>query len=566
MALPPLIGLADDPNAPDLTAALLRLHFGAKLDLDGDASSIMALAAGGIVARAMSDRFGVVVEVADFVTSAMVAANDYTAAINAALATGKPVHLLPGPMRVTGPLVCAAHGQRIEGHGRTVSVILVDGSFSSAARGVFVAAGGEPGPEFVDFCVEFGQPDTADFAALIAYPPAFLIDNTARCRFRDVRIMRGYDGIKFLGNCGGATVLGLETSCLRRNVAIDGSVDSMRLVNWHCFPTGLGANNQNVFNSSNCYGLHSGRCDDLHLTDCLFLCGNDTAAYFYNSGTGALQGTTFGTLIGCDFDTNGGLQVADGNISMLGGEMTLGDGRSHAVLMTGGNLRVIGSWLTQAVASPDAIMVRQLGGIFSMSACELTNAPDSECIQVFNGQASIIGNQFIDALNVGDRARAKIELVNGTGSVTDNVFHSFASGTRPGISMVGDLAYAVCNNVLNGYSLAVTTTPMIGTFLNNIDAANDLGGYAVVGAIRTLIIENYAVDVNGNLVVPHGLSEGFRKIVQAQAFFRGGAGGVSAIPMPLVAVDGEDVVFNGGVPGTPTRVMLQYINQPQASW
>lgn len=525
-----------------------------------------AIATGGTVSRMHADRFGVVVEVADFLTDAMIAANDCTAAINAALATGRSVRLLPSLMRVTSALNCTAHGQRVLGHGRTVSIILVDGGFNLSARGVFVAACGEPGPEFVDFCVEFGQPDTANFAALIAYPPAFLIDNTARSRFRDIRITRGYDGIQFLGNCGGATVLGLETSCLRRNVAIDGSVDSMRLVHWHCFPTGLGANNQVIFNSGNCYGLYSGRCDDLHLTDCLFLCGNDTAVYFYNSGVGPLQGATFGTLLGCDFDTNGGLQVADGNISVLGGELTLGDGRSHGILMSGGNLRVIGSWLTQAVASPDAIMVRQLGGIFSMSACELTNAPDSECIQVFNGQASIIGNQFIDALPAGDRARAKIELVNGTGSVTDNVFHSFAGGTRPGISMVGDLAYAICDNVMNGYSLAVTTTPIIGTFLNNIDAANDLGGYAVVGAIRTLVVENYAVDVNGNLVIPHGLGDAYRKVLQAQAFFRGGAGGVSAIPMPLVAVDGADAVFNGGVSGAPARAVIQYINQPQTGW
>lgn len=541
-------------------------------NLDGNAAKASVLPVNATVARTLDQHLGLFADVADFLSPAMITANDHTGAINAALATGKHVRLLPGPMRVTSQLNCTTHGQIIQGHGRTVSIITVDAAFVLTSRGVFVTAVQEPGPEFVGFAVEFTQVDTFVPTALIAYPPAFLIDNTARCRWRDIRITRGYDGIILLGNCGGASGFEIETSCLRYNISIDGSIDSIRFTNWHCWPFGLNANNAAIFYSAFCYGLRSGRCDDLHLTDCLWLCGRNTAVYIYNSGTGPLQGATFGTMMGCDWDTNGGLQMLDGNVSVLGGEMTLGDGFSQAVTLVGGNLRLVGCWFTQANNSPANIIILVQGGILSVSACEFTYAPDLECIHVVNGQVSIIGNNFIDGLSAGNRAQAVISVEGGAGTISGNVFHGFTSGTRTGISMVGDLAYTVTNNAMNAYNLAVTTTPLVGTFLNNIDASIDLGGYAVVGAIRTLVFEQYSVDANGNVVVPHGLSLLFQKVLSCVGFRRSSASptgdGHSAEPMTLVQVNPSQAVFssNGAIPGTPARVMIQYINQPQGGW
>ena len=563
MALPPLVGLADDPNAPDLTASLLRLHLGAKLDLDGDASPIMAMAAGGAVARSMASRFGVVVEVADYLTPAMVAANDCTAAINAALATGHPVRLLPGPMRVTGALNCSTNGQRIMGHGRTVSVIMVDAAFNVSAAGMVVALCGEPGPEFCDFSVQGAQPDTADYTALVKYPPAFLIKDTPRCRFTNIRILACYDGIDFAGNSGGVYVDGLETSCLSKNVHIDGSIDSMRFLNWHCFPTGLSTAQQIIFNSANCYGLHSGRCDDLHLTDCLWLCGRDTAVYFFNSGTGPLQGTTFGTIIGCDFDTNAGLQMLDGNVSVIGGEMTMGDGFSHALTLSGGYLRVIGSMIYAAYVTPTLSMMQVSGGVLILSGNTITTHPDIEVLHVTNGQINVTGNQFVPELQTGPLINPSISLLGGTGSIIGNTWHTFLDNSRRvAVSLTGDLDYAITANNFNGYDFAATVQPQMGAFDGNLNCAHDLSGRVLVGKTRTLVLETFTTDAAGNLAAPHGLDLASQKIIRAQAFCRT-TDGTTAAPLTITGINSLTVNFSGGPANAACRATVDFINQSQ---
>jgi hypothetical protein len=539
--------------------------FANKMDANADISALGLFAAGGTVARSLAARFGELADVADFLTPAAIQANDHTAAIQAAVNTGKPVLLLPGPMRVTAGIVMNTPGQRMVGYGRGVSRIIVDTGFNMSMGGVFMMGTnnstlGAAGCEFSDFGIYFTQTDTATFTSLNAYPPAFYLVNHGRAKFTRLRIQTGRTGISFVGDCGGAVIDDLETSCLGANIQMDGCYDSMRFSNWHCWPYGITTNFPgllSLFYASTCSGLIAGRCDDLHMSNCLWLCGRNSALVFNNGATGA----TFGTLTDCDLDTNGCIVANAGRISMIGGSITQGDGASFAAEINGGDLSLNGVFIYLGVATPGESSILLNTGYLRMIGCNIVSAVDQTNIGVTGGQIVVVGCQFTYKDTVSNLVNPHIFVAGGGGLVTGNSFSAVTTGTANAIAFNVDSPVNVAGNNMNGRRVASMATLVLATFSDNSNCANDILDNALVGEVRTFIFEVTA-DGSGGAIIPHGIANAEQRVIYAAAFSKNAAG--AYIPATIISVDGTDISVSNAVASAPVRASLQIINQVDA--
>ena len=493
----------------------------------------------------------------------MASANDHTPAIQAALATGKPVRLLPGRMRVTSPLICATQGQRIEGHGRAISIIMVDAAFQASAQGVFVINTGETAPEFHGFGVSFVQVDTSSLAALTPFPPAFQVINSARGRFIDIRILAGMIGINFVGNCGGSTVVRLESSCLRQNIAIDGSFDSMRIEGWHVFPTGLTASQQAIFYSVDCIGLNTGRCDDLKLLDSLFLCGRAINSY---PTTLPVTGGTTGTVSGCAFDTYGNVTVSGGWLQFVGNYFTLVNGVA-AITQTGScELDISGNRFEIAGGTPSAGYVVQAGSngadpcILSMSGNLFdTGSADVSAVQIVGTAISvdITGNIFRRSLAGVFGAPALSVGPGGNGVISGNQFSSPGQGgSGPAMAFAGDASYLVEGNYCGNRAILTPFQTSVLDLCDNFALGGaDLVNNNLAGVSRTISLHVIA-NATGNSIITHGISDLHKRLLHLTVLARAADG--SAVPLVAQQVTPIQIVIAGAPANARLRVSFAY--------
>lgn len=246
---------------------------------------------------------------------------------------------------------------RLVGHGIGASRFLISNLISN--NGYLIVNAGATSNEvrcrFEGFTAQFTQIDTANQSALTQYPPFLYVQATPRLIIENIRIACGWRGIAFIGNCGGAEISWLQTSCLYRNLEIDGCLDTMMLLRWHCYPFDLNANQQKIFYSSACVGLYSGRCDDLKAIACLWFCGQSSSVTLFAGATGS----TFGTFVACDFDNFGALNMSAGEVNITGGSITLGDSASSAILFSGGDLSVTGVTILASTAPANGQVISQ---------------------------------------------------------------------------------------------------------------------------------------------------------------------------------------------------------------
>jgi Pectate lyase superfamily protein len=273
--------------------------------------------------------------------------SDDTAGISAAINTGDAVYFpsTSAGYKVKDALKIYKPGQLLFGDGRTATKLIVDSDFNLSAPGVIQFNTGEEGPILRDFGLDFQQPDTNIRNQLVAYPAAISAKNTPRFQIRNLGVYRALIGIDMTENSGGAEIDGLEASCFYYSVLIDGSLDTVRINNLHCWNFGLTSNQLQIFQNVGTQGIRSGRCDDLKLTNCLFICG--THLVLYQSS----QGTTFGGATNCSFDTFTGLLMEAGNFSVVGGYFSLGIPNIPSIYHTGGTLRVTSADFQQGNSS-----------------------------------------------------------------------------------------------------------------------------------------------------------------------------------------------------------------------
>jgi len=246
-------------------------------------------------------------------------AADSTTAIQNAINTGMNVYFPPGTYKVTNALttLVTSTSQTIYGAGRTNSVIKVDAaSFNMSALGVFSviansSISGQQGQApaiFRDLGVAFVQPDTSTRGSLNQYPPAIYVNAAPRIQVSDLRFTAGWNGIYFVGNCGGWTINNLESSCFNYNVYISGDVDTDLIDGLRCWPFGLTANQTSVFSGGACVGIYVTQCDGLLLHNSMFICGLGMYIPGYAPDPPSIYITSTG------FDTYSGIQINMGTL------------------------------------------------------------------------------------------------------------------------------------------------------------------------------------------------------------------------------------------------------------
>jgi hypothetical protein len=386
---------------------------------------------------------------------------DDTAAIQAALNTGKSVYIPTGTYRLSNALSCTTPGQMIYGDGRTRSVLYVDNiaySFNLSATGVIVFNTGEPGPTLKEFGIQFEQPDTANRASLINYPPAIYARSTPRFQILNFRITRAMTGIDMLGNSGGATINGLDMSAFNFGVIIDGSLDTVRIQNLQYWPFALSGNQSNIFFDASNVGVRCGRCDDLKITSCLFINGGSQVTFI--EGTfGPLTGPAFGAIIDTDFDNQACLRMnqTGGIIAVTNCYFTIGDANDQPIILLNGSMKVIGCDF-QSNVIVNSYQVVQDGAVgasyLQIVGCRFINSgPGAGFINVNNGDAIINDNQFITPPN--QNYSNPLVYVTNSGRVTFNGNRSRDKGTGTGslITCTVNNAHIITSNQFLAWSL-----------------------------------------------------------------------------------------------------------------
>lgn len=236
---------------------------------------------------------------------------DDTAAIQTAINAGQPVYFPKGTYLVTNALTVATAGQILYGDGRDFSTILVNATFNMAAAGIFSVASGASAIEWRDLGISCVQPAGASTrAALTAYPPAIRAFDAPRLAVRCCRIALARTGLDWRGNCGQSTVDDLQMSAFDYGIRLDGALDTVTITKLHSWPYDVTPAQYPIFLDPATIGLHSGRVDDLILSDSLFFSG--TAMKL----VAGVTGSTFGDISNTDFDAQAVIEVQTGNITM----------------------------------------------------------------------------------------------------------------------------------------------------------------------------------------------------------------------------------------------------------
>mgnify|MGYP003669871828 CR=1 FL=1 len=165
---------------------------------------------------------------------------DDTTKINVALDSGRDILFPIGTYLITDALT-PGNSQKIYGQDRTTSIIKVDAAtFNMSALGVIISPASEPGCSISDIGIEFVQPSGSGEvrANMNQYPPAVYAVSSPRTVIDNLRVSRGWDGIKLTGNSGGSYLGRLELGCYNLNVEIDNSLDFMHGESWHIWPFG----------------------------------------------------------------------------------------------------------------------------------------------------------------------------------------------------------------------------------------------------------------------------------------------------------------------------------------
>ena len=406
----------------------------------------------GSVTRTGNNKWSDIVSVRDFGAVGNGVAND-TAAVQAAINTGKRVYVPTGTYRLSTALVFNTPGQMMSGDGRTGTIFLVDNinySFNLGATGVFVFSTGEPGPQLDNLQIKFVQPTTSNRASLIAYPPAIYAQNIPRFSIYNCRIVQGMTGIDMRQNSGGATIDGLEMSCYSYGVRIDGSLDSVRIIRLQYWPFDIaGTANESIYFDANNRGVESGRCDDLKIEDCLFINGGIQLSLISTA-----SGTTFGVCSNTDFDTYGYVNMAGGQMSFVNCYWTIGNANYQAIVVSGGILRVDCCDFQAAVALTNYMIAVSGGSTYTqITGCTFQNSgPGGGYIVVTAGDAIVNGNKFVTGANqVWTNSLIYINGSSPRATVVNNRSTDKGTGTGKFVIVTNDNWHMICNNVGIGW-------------------------------------------------------------------------------------------------------------------
>ena len=416
----------------------------------------MVTATGSTTPRSIEDRWSTIANVFDY---GAVGDNvhDDTAAIRAAVATGKHVYMPRPPVayRITDAIICTTKGQVIEGDGKGVTIINVESAFNMAAAGVFYLSGGPwvPGPQFRDFQINFAQPDTAVVASLVQYPMAFNAYGVARCTWHRIKINGAWQGISLDNNASGASIVDCELCCFEWNIYLDGDADSVTVQSCRFEPDLLTANQSTAY-FTQAIGINTRRCDDLHVIGCLFYCFQGIYCT-----TGAVSGATVGNITNCDFDTYNGIRVdAPANLQASACMFTQGNANAIGIEMTGGNMSVAGCWFfaNLALTNPQILVSAPVEVRLQVAATRFDTVGAMPMLNAFlNATVVMTGCDF--GLQAVARGTTPAITIDNGAFLTMSAcrFSPKGAGSGSAINVVTDGTHNICGNSFGGWAVGV---------------------------------------------------------------------------------------------------------------
>jgi hypothetical protein len=489
---------------------------------------------------------------------------DATQALSNIAAKGLNINLGQAAWLVRDAITLATSGQRVEGVGKYRSVIKVDSTFNLSATGVFVSAAS--GIEYENFSVLMTQPDTSVFANLTQYPPAISGLNIPGQRAKSLIVSGAIVGFDWRDNVGQSTAEDITMAAFSKGFWLDGAIDSVRFDKCHLWPAYLTTNQTLIMTQAGgATGWNVGRCDDLHVTDCLTYCATP---FNFFSGVRANPGSCFGTITSCDLDGFGGITMSAGSISVIGGFQSAGQVSTPKLNISGGNLSYTGVQFQVGANFPAALfsawMTLSGSAVVSMTSCQVYK-PNDACLFILSaGKLLLTGNNFIYQPDAGF-VQPIISAPAGTVIAIGNELSTLgATGTQLFFVASVDGPHVVTKNHL--YGAQISAPSGIGYYSDNIQGLinKDIYNELVIGGART---KTSTVTANGSGVATwaHGIAAGNLKVLHVTAMYKGAS--TEAVGIPAVSVDGTNVTASAaGAAGAKVRIAITYIETSDAAW
>lgn len=486
-----------------------------------------------------------------------------TAAVQAAVTTGRDVILPEGTLLFTDMVTSSTKGQLIRGSGKYSTIIKVDSTtFNMSADGVLKCTSGEPGFILRDLTILFVQPDSTVRANYKQYPPAVHAVGQPRFVVENCRILQAWDGIKMTGNSGGVSIIGLDLFSYNKGIDIDGSLDSVRIERLHWYNFNATANQITVFYNAANYGLHVARADDLQIHGCLFIGGQ--AARFYQSASGY----AFGNITNCDFDTNRGLLVEAGWLSGSGLFFSIGTDGYRAILQSGGDIRISSMRMTSSVESTAPLVEMAVTGTSSayLQIGELTSnvTGDTTSIKAASsgaGKAEVQVNNSRFIRRIGSaETRPTIYLASGSRGILSDIGSSDkGAGAGNWLQIDADDQHIINDVQALGWGMVLPATWSSMTVKNIVGGASDRVQNFMTGRkLERALTGNLTA---GAATVAHGVPAGNQRILSCSAYYRGTGG--EMVPLTVSSIDGTNVNLTGGSGTAAYRVDISYSDYQQ---
>jgi len=280
------------------------------------------------VVRTGNSKWSDIVSVKDFGAVGNGSTND-TAAIQAAINTGKHVYFPTGTYYITNALTINTQGQTLSGDGQRRSAIYVNGSFNMSATGVIVFGDGDI--ELHNLWIKFYQPDTSSRGSLISYPVTIYAYNRAGFKITSCSITNATYGIDMRGNTGQAQIDDLAMSAYYTGVQIDGALDTIRINKYHFWNFEMTGNQASIFYTSPTRGFSVGRVDGLMISQYLNI--SNLGLYMYQGSSGP----PWVYITESGFDTWNGISQNAGRLQVDNSYITNADGGGYySVYMNAG--------------------------------------------------------------------------------------------------------------------------------------------------------------------------------------------------------------------------------------
>ncbi|WP_108661169.1 DUF2793 domain-containing protein [Acuticoccus kandeliae] len=384
-----------------------------------------------------------------------------TAAINAALASGRSVQFDKGVFYVTNALRTGSSSQRIFGDGRGRSTIKVTTAFNMSALGVFIFD-----HQFIcleDLEIDFDQSGAGSRATLVVYPPAVHMIDKTRCRLSRLRFIEAYDGVLATGNTGGALFEDVESGSFNCGFRFDGALDTVELRNCRVWPYNFAgdATRYGIYQDGQTIGFRFGRVDDLKLSNCTpfqsrIILEEDASGH-----------APFGTINGLALDGSySRIEMSAGEIAISGLYATTATSNDRFIYLTGGSLAVSDfSFRIGETANVPMVQVSGTGARCQVQngTCDIGISVSADGFRVTEGQLSVSSVRFSVNPTIS-RTGSCIRQVGGDLLAIGNSCNGVTTGSGSFVRVQTNGNHVVVNNDSNGWTYDFPVSKSAGIY------------------------------------------------------------------------------------------------------